>query len=57
MFANHSKLIGSLVGAGFGYAVAKLGLPAEFATPEIQMGVTGLFSAACTWLFPANKAA
>ena len=57
MFANHSKLIGSLVGAGFGYAVAKLGLPAEFATPEIQMGVTGLFAAVATWLFPANKAA
>ena len=57
MFANHSKLIGSLVGAGFGYAVARLGLPVEFATPEIQMGVTGLFSAAATWLFPANKAA
>jgi hypothetical protein len=56
MIANHSKLIGSLVGAGFGYAVAKLGLPAEFATPEIQMGITGLFAAIATWIFPANKA-
>lgn len=53
---SYSKLIGSIVGAAFGYAVAKLGLPAEFATPEIQMGVTAICAAAFTWAFPANKA-
>lgn len=54
MFGNYSKFIGSLVGATFGYAVAKLGLPADFATPEIQMGATGIFASIATWLFPAN---
>lgn len=55
MFGNYSKIIGSLVGAGFGYAVAKLGLPAEFATPDIQLGVVGICSAIFTYFFPANK--
>lgn len=54
---NYSKFIGSLVGAVFGYAVAKLGLPESFATPDIQSGVVMIFSMLFVYLFPANKPA
>lgn len=56
---NYSKMIGSLVGGGFGFAVAHWGLPVDFATPDIQAAVTGLITivggAAFTFIFPANK--
>jgi hypothetical protein len=54
---SYSKFIGSLVGAVFGYAVAKLGLPESFATPDIQMGVVTIFGSLFTYLFPANSTA
>lgn len=54
---QYSKLIGSVVGAAIGFAVAKLGLPAEFNTPEIVTGVTAVLSAVAVWIFPANKTA
>lgn len=51
--------IGGIVGAGFGLLVAKYGLPAEFATVEIQTGVTmavsGLFAGVIAYFFPENK--
>jgi hypothetical protein len=52
---NYSKLVGSLVGGAFGFAVARWGLPADLATPEIQGAVTVLFGGILTFIFPANK--
>jgi hypothetical protein len=52
---NYSKLIGSLVGGVIGIAVSRWGLPAEWATPEIQGAVTVILGAAATFIFPANK--
>lgn len=54
MFGNYTKLAGSIVGAGLGYAVSH-GLPVSMATPEIQTGLTALGAAVLTWAFPANK--
>jgi hypothetical protein len=56
MLGNYSKLVGSVVGGVFGLLVANFGLPAEWATPEIQGAVTVIMSAAFTYLFPANNA-
>jgi hypothetical protein len=53
--SNYSKLIGSLVGGALGFAVSRWGLPADFATPDIQGAVTILLGAAATFIFPANK--
>jgi len=52
---NYSKLIGSLVGGIFGFAVARLALPADLATPEIQGAVTILVGAVFTFIFPKNQ--
>jgi len=52
--AKISKVIGSVVGAAIGFAAAKLGLPAEFNTPEVITAVTALISAAAVYFFPAN---
>lgn len=52
---NYSKLFGSLVGGVLGLAVSLFGLPAEWATPEIQGAITVLLGAAATFLFPANR--
>lgn len=54
MLGNYSKLIGSLVGFVAGVAVS-YGLPAELATPEIQLSLTGLLVGVATWAFPKNK--
>ena len=54
---NFSKIIGSLVGGGFGLLVTVFGLPAEYATLEIQGAIIILFSSAFTFFFPANKPA
>jgi hypothetical protein len=52
---NYSKLIGSIVGGVVGIA-ATFGLPAEWATPEIQGAIVVILSAIATFIFPANKA-
>ncbi|MBP0438406.1 hypothetical protein [Tianweitania sediminis] len=52
---NYSKLIGSVVGAAFGAAVAFGLLPNELATPEIQGSVIALITAVCVYFFPANQ--
>lgn len=54
MLGNYSKIVGSLVGGLFGVMVANFGLPAEWATPEIQSAVTVIMSAVFTYMFPAN---
>lgn len=59
MLGNYSKVIGSLVGGAFGFAVAHWGLPEDLATPEIQTAITGAITivggALFTYFFPANK--
>lgn len=55
MLGNYSKLYGSLTGGIIGFVISRLGLPAEFATPEVQGALTILLSAAATALFPANQ--
>lgn len=52
---NYSKLYGSLTGGIIGILVSRLGLPAEFATPEIQGALTVLMSALFTYAFPRNN--
>lgn len=58
MLATINKAIGAAIGAAAGYLVSK-GLPAEFATPEIQLGITtavvGIVAGIVTYFFPANK--
>lgn len=54
---NYSKLIGSLVGGLLGMLVSFGVLPAEYATPEIQMSIVTLLSTLFTFAFPANKPA
>lgn len=52
---NYSKLVGSVVGSLLGIAVSSWGLPAELATPEIQVAIVALITGVVTWAFPANK--
>lgn len=51
---NYSKLIGSIVGGVVGIAVS-FGLPAEWATPELQGAIVVVLSAIATFIFPSNK--
>lgn len=53
---SYSKFIGAVVGAVSGFLVARFGLPAEWATPEMQGAVTVFLSGIVTYLFPANAA-
>lgn len=54
--SNYSKLIGSVVGGVLGLAVAKWGLPAEWASPEMAAAITLILGSVATFAFPANKA-
>lgn len=56
MLGNYSKMIGSVVGGVLGLLVSIFGLPAEFASPEVQGLVTVIMSAVFTYAFPANQA-
>lgn len=52
---KYSKMFGAIIGAVLGMAVAKFGLPAEVASPEVESALTLLVTAFATWLAPANK--
>lgn len=54
MLGNYSKLVGSIVGGAFGFAVSK-GLPEALATPDVQAAVVGMFGTLFMYFFPANK--
>ncbi len=54
---NYSKLIGTLVGGIVGVLVSSFGLPADFATVEIQGAITVLIAGVAAFLFPANAKA
>lgn len=54
---NYSKLFGSIIGGALGLAVARFGLPADLASPEVVGAVTTVGAAVLTWLFPANSGA
>ncbi|MCP5099876.1 MAG: hypothetical protein GY943_30345 [Chloroflexi bacterium] len=51
---NYSKLVGAFVGSGLALGAA-LGLPADWATPEVGAGITGVFAMIFTYAFPANR--
>lgn len=55
MLGNYSKLLGAVVGGVAGILVGQFGLPAEYATPEIQGALVTILSAICTFAFPANR--
>ena len=54
MLGNYSKFIGSIVGGVVGMLTA-IGIPVEWATPEMQSAIVVAMSAIFTFFFPANK--
>lgn len=54
MLGNYSKAIGAIVGAVTGWAVSQFGLPAEWASPEINLAVTTIITTLVVYIFPAN---
>lgn len=52
---SYSKLIGAVVGFVLSFGVAKLALPAEWASAEVVTAITGGITAVLVWAFPANK--
>ena len=54
---NYSKLIATVVGFILSFAVAKLALPAEWASPEVAASIASAISAILVFVFPANNPA